>query len=110
LEVNNCVKKFGVFCPNSTAYIRGLGGTALEIRRSVVCDYLPYADGQSLKEGFYQKLAALQGHRNCWIVDGLMDFESVEVLPPMRAIVSISLSVAKPGFSVTTRKILSFTN
>jgi hypothetical protein len=60
------------------ADIESLGGELVAVRRSVVWDYLPYADGRALGQGFYHKIANLQGRGNCWFVGGLMNFESVE--------------------------------
>ena len=40
--------------------------------------YFPHVTSQSLQNGFYQKLEALQGKKGTYYVGGLMNFESVE--------------------------------
>lgn len=66
----------------STAMLRqdlaDLGGQVGEIYQRIQWNYFPYADSQSLRNGFYSKLKTLQGQNNTWYVGGVMNFETVE--------------------------------
>jgi hypothetical protein len=58
--------------------VADLGGRSGEIYQRIEWNYFPYVSSESLRQGFYQKLAALQGQKSTWYVGGLMNFETVE--------------------------------
>ena len=48
------------------------------IRETCKWDYFPHVDCDDLKDGFYEKLEAIQGDHRTYYTGGLLNFELVE--------------------------------
>lgn len=58
--------------------IARLKGKLIRVKKTMEWDYLPHVDSHTLKDGFLNRLASIQGEQNIWWAGSLMNFESVE--------------------------------
>lgn len=58
--------------------VRRLGGHVESVIKQKRWNYFPHVKTQTLHDGFYERMEALQGERGTYYIGGIMNFESVE--------------------------------
>jgi predicted NAD/FAD-binding protein len=58
--------------------IARLGGSLLAVEHHIAWRYFPHVSPELMAGGYFDRLEALQGHRNTWFAGSLLAFETVE--------------------------------